>query len=188
MLLLSSACTGEPDDAPTAPTFAPAPAPSTVEPEPSTPPSSEPSAEPTAEALDAPELPAAATEETPEGAAAFAEWWFDTLNYATATGDTDSFRDAFQEECATCQGFAGRVDDAYGSGGRIKGGLLDVAVSRSTAVQDGIVSMPVLADAQAGEVIDADGATETILNPERVNLVVAVAWTGSSWVVGDVVV
>lgn len=185
MLLLSSACSGEPDDTPTAATFAPAP--STPEAEPSTAPSPAPSPGPTADALAAPELPAAATEETPEGAAAFAEWWFETLNYATATGDTDDSRGALQEECATCQGFAGRIRTAYESGGRIVGGLIDVQINPSAAVQEGIASTPVTATATAGEVLNADGSIATVLNAEQVNLVVAVAWTGSGWVIGDVV-
>ncbi len=186
LLLASSACSGGADEDPTEPSFVPVP--STSEAEPSATSSADPSADATAtaEALVAPELPAVATEETPEGAAAFAEWWFETLNYATATGDTGELRAAFQEECVTCQGFVGRIDDAYGSNGRIEGGLLDVQVE-SSAVQEGISTMPVLAEAQAGEVLSADGATETVLTAERVNLVIAVAWTGSAWVVGDLV-
>ena len=184
--LASSGCTGGPDDNVTAPTFAPAPS----EQEPSATPSAEPSAsepDPTGQAPVPPELPQAATQQTPEGAAAFARWWFDTLNYATATGDTETLVAAFQPECVTCTGFTNRITEAYSAGGLIDGGLLTVEVEPAPLVQDGVSTMVVRAVAGSGLVIDASGETTTVLNAETVNLVIAVSWTGDRWIVGDLV-
>lgn len=184
-LLLLSACTDEPDDTPTAPTFA---APSTTVPKPSPSESAEPStAESTTPALAAPALPAAATEETPEGAAAFAEWWFETLNYATATGDTDGFRTTYTDTCTSCEGFAQQVDEPFASGGSIDGGALLAQVTKPDGVQDGVATMPILVEAQETVILSADGEAIETLDSERLNLVMAVVWSDQGWAVGDLV-
>ena len=97
MLLPVAACTDASSGEVTAPSFVPA------SPEPSSsatadPTTAEPSPEPT---IAAPPLPDAAMEQTPEGAVAFTEWWFETLNYATRTGDTESLRAASDPGCTT---------------------------------------------------------------------------------------
>ena len=184
--LASSGCTGGPDDNVTAPTFAPVPS----EQEPSATPSAEPSAsepDPTGQAPVPPELPQAATQQTPEGAAAFATWWFDTLNYATATGDTRALAEASLPECETCTGFRDRIADAYSTGGRIEGGALGVQVQPAPLVQDGVATMQVSGEAGAGVVKTASGETKTELTAETVNIVMAVAWTGERWIVGELV-
>lgn len=187
LALILCACTGEPEDGPTAPSFLPAPSESTTPAETTGPRASPSDAEPTDQAQAPPELPEAATQETPEGAAAFATWWFATLNYATATGDTERFTQAFQPECETCSGFRTRISDAYSTGGRIQGGALSVEVEPSPVVQDGVATMVVRANSEAGAVLDTSGEIATVLDAESVNLVMAVAWTGDSWIVGDVV-
>ncbi|MGJ7439976.1 DUF6318 family protein [Aquipuribacter sp. MA13-6] len=186
LLLMSSACAGEADDDPTGPSFVPVP--STAEPEPSDPPSADPSpdATATAEALVAPELPAVATEETPEGAAAFAEWWFETLNYATATGDTAELRNTFVETCGTCESFATQIESAYGAGGAIDGGRIDVEVDRPPALEEDGVALAMQVDASAGEVLDQNGGVITVLEGEQLASVMAVLFIDSEWVVGGI--
>lgn len=137
MLLALSACTGEPSDDPTAPSFAPAPSTSAPAPVASPAPSNDsaPSVAPSVAALTPPELPAAATAETPEGAAAFAEWWFENLNFATATGETEELRANFIENCQTCENLATQIEDAYTSGGSISGGRIQVSVDVPASLQ-----------------------------------------------------
>lgn len=183
-LLLLSACTDEPDDTPTAPTFA---APSTTALEPSPSESAEPStAESTTPALAAPALPAAATEETPEGAAAFAEWWFETLNYARATGDTTKLRAAYVETCGTCENFASQIDETYSKGGLIEGGTIDVTVDTPTALEQDGVALAMQVSANAGRVLNRDGAVTTQLEAEQLASVMAVLFIDSSWVAGGI--
>ncbi len=111
-----AACTGsEPDPDVTAPTFEPAsPEPSASEAAPSPSASSEPSEAPT---VAAPPLPELATQQTPEGAVAFTEWWFETLNYATATGDTEALRDGSATRVWYLREFRRRDREAYQDGG-----------------------------------------------------------------------
>lgn len=183
LLLASSACSGGTDEDPTQPSFVPVP--STTEPEPSATSSAEPSADPTAtaEALVAPELPAVATEETPEGAAAFAEWWFETLNYATATGDTEQLTASSDMEiCDTCSNLVGRIEEAYSSGGGISGGEIAATVEAPSSVDGGIATFVVhLEVAPATQTIS--GVKSELPAGRSVNAA-ATAWR-DGWVMGD---
>lgn len=183
-LLLLSACTDEPDDTPTAPTFA---APSTVAPEPSPSESAEPStAESTTPAIAAPELPAAATEETPEGAAAFAEWWFETLNYATATGDTDPLRASYATTCETCENLTTRAEDAYSTGGDIVGGAIYPTVDVPPRLEEGGVALAMQVRAEDGAIRDDEGEVLTELEAEELASVMAVLFIDGAWTVGGI--
>ncbi len=182
--VLLGGCTGEPDDTPTAATFLPAtsesaPAPDTGEA------SATPSAEPSTAALAAPELPAAATEQTPEGAAAFATWWFDTLNYATATGDTAALTAATQAAtCAACIDFVEDIDDVYSGEGRYVGSSISAAVELPQVVDDRVATFPVRLEVSDGALISASGDSRP-LPAEQLVLVAATVWVGSSWQMGD---
>ncbi len=185
MLLALSACTDEPSDDPTAPSFAPAPSTSTpVESDaPSGSPSAATSVPPSVEALAPPALPAAATAETPEGAAAFAEWWFATLNYATATGDTTALRKSSDlVVCETCINLAERVEDAYSSGGGIEGGLAVATVEAPPSLDGGIATFIVRLEVE-GAVETVDGVSTDLPPGSSVNAVAAV-WR-DRWVMGD---
>lgn len=186
LLLASSACSGGTDEDPTQPSFIPVP--STTEPEPSATSSAEPSADPTAtaEALVAPELPAVATEETPEGAAAFAEWWFETLNYATATGDTEQLRAGFVDPCGTCENFATQAEEAYASGGAIRGGSIDVRVDVPPQLEEGGVTLAIFVDAEAGEVINAEGEVTETMTAEELASAMVVVFVDGRWAVGGI--
>lgn len=184
LLLTVSACSDGDDDVPTEPTFVPVE--STPAPEPSESVSVEPSEEPTAEALVAPELPAAATEETPEGAAAFAEWWFETLNYATATGDTSQVRASFAETCETCENLASRIEDAYSAGGDISGGAIRTTVDVPTQLEEGGVALAMQIDAEGGAIRDGEGDVISELEAEQLASVMAVLFIDGTWIVGGI--
>jgi hypothetical protein len=155
-LLLPGCTIGEPDDDITAPSFAP------VSPEPSQSEAAPSSEEPSTEAtVAAPPLPPEATEQTPEGAVAFTEWWFDTLNYATQTGDTDALRAASDPECGTCQSYIEEIESAYEAGGRIDGGLFEVQVEPAGALEDLGVRVPVFAASQPTQIYDGAGQVVT---------------------------
>lgn len=187
MLLALSACTSEPSDDPTAPSFAPAPSmPAPVESSEPSEDDSAPSVAPSVAALAPPELPAAATAETPEGAAAFAEWWFATLNYATATGETAELRATFLDNCQTCENFATQIETAYGSGGSISGGRIRVQVDVPAALQEGGVTLAVGVDAEAGQVRDTEGEVVEELGAESLASAVAVLWEQERWALGGI--
>lgn len=175
--------TGEPDAEVTAPTFA-APSSAAPSPEPEPSPSDEPSEEPTQAA---PPLPDAATEQTPEGAVAFTEWWFETLNYATATGDTEALRAASDPGCEFCDNLAGRAEDAYGAGGRIGGGQAHVEITPPGSLQELGVRLAVFARLEESTIYnDAGAVVEEFSGSDSRAVVATVLFVQDGWVMGSV--
>jgi hypothetical protein len=99
--------------------------PDPVRPARSAPPPGEPSAM-TASAAVVPQPSPGATAATPDGAQAFVRYWFDVLNFATATGDTAPLDTASSPACTTCVGASTAIRAVYAGGGVIRGGQCTV--------------------------------------------------------------
>ncbi len=80
-----------------------------------------PSATPTSTATPPP-LPPQASEDTPEGAAAFVSYWVEVSNYAAATGDVDELSRISDPDCSGCQSYIDLYRDTYEAGGYFRGG------------------------------------------------------------------
>lgn len=196
LALGTGACTqGEPGDDVTAPVFeSPSAQPSSEPtPEPTSGPSSGPSSSvgpssgggpPSEATVAAPVMPELATQQTPEGAVAFTQWWFDTLNYATATGDTAGLRAASDPGCGTCQNYIEEIDAAYGAGGVIEGGLFTVRVDPAGAIQDLGVRVAVYADSQAMQVVDDQGAITGSFEPDSAVITFTALLDPAGWRAG----
>ncbi|GAA1732820.1 DUF6318 family protein [Aeromicrobium alkaliterrae] len=89
------------------------------EPEPKEPP---PSASTPETDLQTPELPEAATAETPEGAEAFIRYYVEVLNYTSLTGDTETLQRASDDQCTGCAKYIDLYSSWYASGGSLAGG------------------------------------------------------------------
>lgn len=100
-----------------------------------------------------PPLPEAATQETAEGAASFVDYYLAVLNYAAHTGDTDALRALSDDDCGSCEKYAGVVDATHQAGGAYTGG--DWSVS-DVATEDVETYWTV-----AGPVTTAAGQTRT---------------------------
>jgi Family of unknown function (DUF6318) len=72
-------------------------------------------------------LPAEAKRETKEGLRAFADYWFETLNYGVHTGDYKKFWEITNPECETCKNLAEGVPETYKAGGWILGSDTSIA-------------------------------------------------------------
>jgi hypothetical protein len=180
-LLLSGCSVGEADDDVTAPSFAPAsPAPSEADAAPST---TEPSEEPTQAA---PPLPPEATEQTPEGAVAFTQWWFDTLNYATETGDTESLRAASDPDCSTCNNYISEIEGAYGAGGSIDGGLFMVEATAPGGVEELGIRLLARGDVSGTRILDAGGGVSTEYSAAEIANNVTLLKAGDEWMMASI--
>jgi hypothetical protein len=73
-------------------------------------------------AIPVPTMPAQASEDSPEGAAAFVKHYVDVFNYAAATGDVDELSDLSSPDCEGCQKYIDLYRDTYEAGGYFKGG------------------------------------------------------------------
>lgn len=67
-------------------------------------------------------MPAQASEESPEGAAAFVAYYVKVLNYAAATGDVEELTRLSSPDCDGCQTYIALYRDTYEAGGYFRGG------------------------------------------------------------------
>jgi hypothetical protein len=67
-------------------------------------------------------MPAQASEDSPEGAAAFVKHYVDVFNYAAATGDVEELARLSAPDCEGCQSYITLYRDTYAAGGYFKGG------------------------------------------------------------------
>jgi hypothetical protein len=60
----------------------------------------------------------------------FVGHWVQTLNYATASGDTEGLKMLATRDCISCANFANTLDQIYGAGGHVEsaGWALESAV------------------------------------------------------------
>jgi hypothetical protein len=69
-----------------------------------------------------PSMPPQASEDSPEGAAAFVKHYVDVFNYAAATGDVAELTRLSAPDCEGCQSYIKLYKDTYAAGGYFKGG------------------------------------------------------------------
>lgn len=86
------------------------------------------------------ERPEFAQEAGVAGAERFAGYWVETLNEATDSGDTETYRSLASEDCAACEDFAQQLDTIYESGGRVesKGWEIAKIVPEAGATEDAV--------------------------------------------------
>ena len=73
-------------------------------------------------AVAVPTMPPQASEDSPEGAAAFVKHYVDVFNYAAATGDVEELRRLSAPGCEGCERYISLYEDTYKAGGYFKGG------------------------------------------------------------------
>lgn len=80
-----------------------------------------PVAKSSAESTTPPTVPADASGPSASAGSAFIRHYFDSLGYATATGDTAALRKLGAQTCESCDGVATQIEKIYSSGGRVTG-------------------------------------------------------------------
>lgn len=117
----------------------------------------------------APAMPAQATEDSPEGAAAFVTYWVQVSNYAAATGDVTELARISSPDCTGCQKYIDLYRDTYEAGGYFKGGdwtISDIEFENIGSARKVFAHI----DAPAGrQAVKAD-AEERPTSPENVDL------------------
>lgn len=66
------------------------------------------------------EVPAYADNAGEAGAEQFVGYWTDTLNTATASGETEDLKALAAPQCQACTDFAAQLDQIYADGGRVE--------------------------------------------------------------------
>lgn len=137
-----------------------------------------------------PPVPAAAMEQTPEGAVAFLLWWVEMYNYVELTGQTDLISQYSEPGCTFCTNFIKRITPVYDSGGRIE---RDGATLFTNLIADSV-------DVNGYTVVNFEGTSPTTRTLDNKAQVVSEAppepgprpstaglqWVTAGWVVTDI--
>jgi hypothetical protein len=127
-----------------------------------------------------PTLPAGADARSEKGVVRFVTHYFDVVNYATSTGDTDRLASLDQPSCTGCEGGVDWVERVYGRGGRIVGGTYQLV--RFEPVRSPGGSWTVVAHTQIDDqrVVGA-GKLNKVYPGGRAKWLVGVAWVRGTW-------
>ncbi len=173
-----------PSSAPPSTTEAP-PTTSTAPTTPTT--STAPTTPTTATATGAPTVPAAAQQQTPDGAAAFVQHWFDTLEYSWAVMESAPIRAL--GECLTCIEFAETIDGVAGRGNHLEGNEVTVRnLSPNAVLADGSTSVVALFDAPSQSEVDPQGVIVQVIEGAVSNIqyLFALARASETWTVASI--
>lgn len=165
LLAALSGCAGDLERAPTLP-------PLTVTP------SASPSAQPTPTGIDAP---------TPEGATAFARYWYAQLEVAYVRKDASLVEDLSAEGCNACRAFTESIRQLERDGGRVEGLAFRLRIAEPRLVERDIALVDVVYDAPETVSYDAAGTVDlrepaVMFAEESMQLV----RNSSSWLVAQV--
>jgi len=151
---LLAGCSGDPEPAPTALPPLPSASPS--------PSSSPPSASPVP-------LPTEARAATPQGAAAFARYFYATLNAAYDSLDNRQLLTLVDPGCRTCANYVRDIAAAHAKGERFQGGGFKVRFAEAPAFSGSLVVVDVTYDAAALTIYNRDRGVRRRL-PSQTNL------------------
>lgn len=136
----------------------------------------------------APTVPAAAQEQTPDGAAAFVQHWYDTLEYAESIMNSSPVRALDDGSCLSCDNFADTIDSVAADGDRLEGGKITAHNIEPNAIQgNGSSTVNTLISYTEQRIASPDGTTE-LLGPgeDNIQFFFTLAWRDSSWRVGEI--
>lgn len=136
----------------------------------------------TSPTLAKPVLPEAARRSDEAGQAAFIEYWFDTFDYAIATGDTGPMMAVAHAECRGCEEMKAGVDEVYSRGGHIEGGMYEVSELVAVPINENGGATPTVTFKQAaGADVYPDGRREQF-DERATTAAFGVAFADRAWV------
>ena len=154
------------------------------EPRPTTPVETSTSAPETSEpTVAAPEMPAQANEPSAAGAEAWVQHWFDLLNYAKRTGDTEPLAAVSGQDCQVCRSTIESIDSDYAAGGQVQGGEAAV-VSLLSPPPDArnLVAVGTTFTEAESTVTTSAGATETRSATPETTVDFVLVYEDDAWV------
>ena len=130
-------------------------------------------------------MPSEAAAETPEGAAAFARYFFDVVvNDGFSDSDSTRLRVLSHPECGGCNNLIEAVEEDVAPGERIEGGLFDVIFAEAPPVEAGDVIVDLRYAVSELRVLDEDGKVVRRTPAEAaIDAQLRLIRRGSGWVV-----
>jgi hypothetical protein len=132
----------------------------------------------------APTLPAEAKGTSEAAAKAFVRHFFDSLNFAMNTGETDYFRSLAHAGCESCEAIAANIDKTYGVGGSInsRGWLVQsVSLTPHQAGRRPILDLGVLMRPE--QVVERSGAEPQSFEGGKQPMTIYLARVNGAWLV-----
>lgn len=129
-------------------------------------------------------LPSAAAAATPQGAAAFARYYFDLINQGLTSGDGAAVRAVSDPGCGGCRNLIGAMEQEPTPGERIEGGLFEIVSAESPPLEEGAVIVSLQYRVTEVRVLNDAGAvlrTTPAEGPSNGQL--RLKRQGSSWIV-----
>ena len=134
----------------------------------------------TAPAAVVPTMPAQASEDSPEGAAAFVKYYVDVFNYAAATGDVEELTRLSSPDCSGCQSYIKLYKETYAAGGYFKGGDWKIG-DLEVATDEQISYLTTQVTVEAGTFRETADDTEASDAGERTKVSFAIEKNSGSW-------
>ena len=127
---------------------------------------------------------------TPQGAAAFARFWFATLNAAAKSGETTQLQTRSTTDCRSCSSFVDSIQMIYKKG-RIEGGVFSVVLAEAPGFSASVpqVRVDVIYDVSPTRIVDGTGKiTKQVPARKRVNVTGTLVRKDQSWLMKSLVV
>jgi len=138
---------------------------------------------PTQPSVAKPQLPAAATTPDAAGAEAFIRYWYELVNYAYASGDSDALLAVSHVDCVGCVGLKENIDTATKVGAVWKGvsftpEQFDVAEPDADGIS---LATALLVSSENPAVVEADGTVSEVTGTRVQSIRFWAQWTGDHW-------
>jgi hypothetical protein len=105
-------------------------------------------------------LPSAISAPTPEGAGAFARFWYQQVELAFATKDPALVEKLSAPGCVACEAFRDSVAQLQRDGGRVEGLRFELRAAETRPLEGNAAVVDVVYDAPETVSYDADGAVD----------------------------
>lgn len=129
-------------------------------------------------------MPSEAAAETPEGAAAFARYYFEMLNHAFRTGDAGGVKRLSEPGCEGCNNLIGAIEKEGKPGERVEGGDYSIVYAESPPIENGDVVVEVRYALAEVLVTATDGRViETIPANPGIDAQLRLIRNGETWLV-----
>jgi hypothetical protein len=139
--------------------------------------------------LPPPSAPPTAKQRSEPGAVAFVRYWFQTLDYATQTGDIGPLTKASDPDCQACEAALTIVRQSYSDGGYLQGGTYTVrSITNENFAMDDRPLLSVSFDRSSRSGFGPDGQVRNSLPAAAfVTCQLTLAWDEDTWKVASVI-
>ncbi|GAA2732440.1 hypothetical protein GCM10009867_08310 [Pedococcus aerophilus] len=126
-------------------------------------------------------VPPAATKKTPEGAEAFARFYFESVGDSYVSGNTALIEKMADDSCEGCEGFVRAINDRASKGQRTDKSSIQVKLAQATSGKAPNLIVEVAGQEVPVRVLDAKGNVVETSKPGVFTAVTSVTWREGGW-------